>query len=212
MAIKRGTNKGLGLSAERLQHIENYELSLFNLVNHNTKGMLMMNPLAGESALSMLKGLSEELGAITIDVKEVDCNRIFNRIDLTETEMFICSINHRLAYSNYTNDYKKMLSDKELLEMFPIAERKKRITELEQEIKREVMKIASVGRVNKSLRKACEQKAEELRAELHSIEKTMDIVEEEYINNMLYMLAVSKIAEVKARIAYKIEYLEGVLN
>lgn len=208
--ITKGTNKGL--SAERLQHIENYELSLFNLVNHNTVGMLKVNPLAGESALAMLKDLSEELGAIVIDAKEIDCNRVFNREDLTETEKFIRSIGNGLSHSHYAGDYQKMLSEKELNEAFPIAERKKKIVELEQEIKKQLMKGATVGKVNKSLRKACEQKAEELRAELHSIEATMEAPTEEYINNMLYILAVSKIAEVKARIDYKIEYLEGVLN
>lgn len=208
--ITRGNNKGI--SAVRLQHIENYELSLFSLVNHNTKGMLLVNPLAGESALTTLKELSEELASITIDAKEIDCNRVYNRKDLTETEKYICNIGNGLAYSNYSNDYKKMLSDKDLLEAFPMAERKKRVAELEQEIKRELMKSATVGKVNKSLKKSCDEKAEELRKELNSILETMDIIEESYINNMLYMLASGKLKEVKARIDWKINYLSEVLG
>lgn len=65
---------------------------------------------------------------------------------------------------------------------------------------------------NKDLRKSCEAKAEELRKELHSIEETFNVVEEDYINNMLYLMATSKIAEIKSRIEEKIIYLEDVME
>ena len=105
-----------------------------------------------------------------------------------------------------------MIEQRELEEVFPVEERKSRILELEAEIKKEVLKGATVGKLNKDLRKSCEARAEELRKELHSIEETFNVVNEEYLNSMLYTIATSKIDEIKGRIEEKIIYLEDVME
>lgn len=105
-----------------------------------------------------------------------------------------------------------MIEQRELEKVFPIEERKARILELEEAIKKEVLKGATVGKLNKELRKSCECRAEALRKELHSIEETFNVVDEEYLNSMLYMIADRKIKEIKSRLEFKFDYLEGVME
>lgn len=210
MAVLKNTNKKL--SAKRIQEIENYELSLFQLVNPNTKSMLQVNPIAGEIALKTLRELKAELEAIEIDMNKINCNRVYDGYyeETTETERFIKNIGD-CSYIRYKNDYLKMMEQRELEEVFPVEERKARILELEAEIKREVLKGTTLGKLNNDLRKSCEARAEELRNELHSIKETFDVVDEEYLNSMLYMIADRKIKEIVERIDLKINYLTEIL-
>ena len=199
------------INAKRIQEIVNYDLSLSMLVNSNIKQQLVLNPIGISVALKTLKELREELENYEIKLDEIDCNRIFNEcnVDLTETEVFVRSIGN-CSYLNYRNNYLKMIEQRELEKVFPIEERKSRILELEEAIKKEVLKGATVGKINKELRKSCEAKAQELRNELNSIEETFDIITEDYINNMLYLMATSKIDEIKNRIDLKIDYLDNI--
>ena len=103
-----------------------------------------------------------------------------------------------------------MIEQRELEKVFPVEERKARILELEEAIKKEVLKGATVGKLNKELRKLCEARAEELRKELHSIEETFNVVDEEYLNSILYMIAEYKLREIKNRLDSKIEYLSAM--
>lgn len=211
---KTRSTKSKNINAKRIQEIESYDYSLWNLVNPNTRNQLRVNPIGLQVSLRTLKELRAELEDFDIDIKkEIDCNRIFNEgnVDLTETEVFVRSIGN-CSYLNYRNDYLKMIEQRELEKVFPVEERKARILELEEAIKKEVLKGATVGKLNKELRKLCEARAEELRKELHSIEETFNVVEEDYINNMLYLMATSKIAEIKSRIEEKIIYLEDVME
>lgn len=201
------------INAKRIQEIESYDYSLWNLVNPNTKNQLKLNPIGAQVSLRTLKELRTELEDFDIDIKEIDCNRIFNdgKIDLTETEVFIRTICN-YTYLNYRNDYLKMIEQRELEKVFPIEERKARVLELEEAIKKEVLKGATIGKLNNDLRKSCEARAEELRKELHIIEETFNVVNEEYLNSMLYMIADRKIKEIKSRLDFKIDYLEDVME
>lgn len=201
------------INAKRIQEIESYDYSLWNLVNPNTKNQLKLNTIGVQVSLRTLKELRAELEGYHINIEEIDCNRVFNdgKIDLTETEVFVRSIGN-CSYMNYRNDYLKMIEQRELEKIFPIEERKARILELEEAIKKEVLKGATVGKLNKELRKSCEARAEELRKELNSIEETFNVVDEEYINSMLYMIADRKIKEIKNRLDYKISYLENIME
>lgn len=207
---KNTTNKGI--NTKRIQEIENFDLSLGRFVNPNIRQQLVLNPIALQLNLTKLKELREELQGFNIDIKEIDCNRIFaGNTELTETEVFIRNIGN-CSYMNYKNDYLKMIEQRELEEVFPVEERKARILELEAEIKKEVLKGATVGKLNKDLRKSCEARAEELRKEFHSIEETFNVFDEEYLNSMLYSIADRKIKEIGERINFKIDYLENVME
>lgn len=207
---KSTTNKGI--DTKKIQQIENYSYSLGMLTNPNLRQQVVLNPIGLELNLKKLKELREELQGFDIDIKEIDCNRIFGgNTELTETEVLIRNIGN-CSYMSYRNDYLKMIEQRELEEVFPVEERKSRILELEAEIKKEVLKGATVGKLNKDLRKSCEARAEELRKELHSIEETFNVVNEEYLNSMLYTIATSKIDEIKSRIEEKIIYLEDVME
>lgn len=185
------TNKGI--NTKKIQQIENFDLSLGIFINPNLRQQVVLNPIGLELNLTKLKELREELQGFDIDIKEINCNRVFSEnTDLTETEVFIRNIGN-CSYMSYRNDYLKMIEQRELEEVFTIEERKARVLELEAEIKKEVLKGATVGKLNKDLRKSCEARAEELRKELHSIEETFNVVEEDYINNMLYLMATSRI-------------------
>ena len=201
------------INAKRIQEIESYDYSLWNLVNPNTKNQLKLNTIGVQVSLRTLKELRAELEGYHINIEEIDCNRVFNdgKIDLTETEVFVRSIGN-CSYMNYRNDYLKMIEQRELEKIFPIEERKARILELEEAIKKEVLKGATVGKLNKELRKSCEARAEELRKELNSIEETFNVVDEEYINTMLDMIAERKINEFKNRLDYRISYLENIME
>lgn len=212
MAKTRST-KSRNINAKRIQMIENYDLSVGSLINPNIRQQVALNPIGLKVAISTLQELEEELGSYEISIDEIDCNRIFNEgnVDLTETEVFVRSIGN-CSYMNYRNDYLKMIEQRELEKIFSVEERKSRILELEEAIKKEVLKGATVGKLNKELRKSCEARAEELRKELNSIEETFNVVNEEYINSMLYMIADRKIKEIKNRLDYKISYLENIME
>ena len=212
MAKTKSTLKK-NINAMRVQAIESYDYSLWNYVNPNTKNQLKLNPIGVQVSLRTLKELRAELEDFDIDIKEIDCNRIFNdgKIDLTETEVFVRSIGD-YSYMNYRNDYLKMIEQRELEKAFPVEERKARMLELEEAIKKEVLKGATVGKLNKELRKSCEARAEELRKELHSIEETFNVVNEEYLNSILYTIAEYKLREIKERLDSKIAYLSSVME
>ena len=201
------------INSKRIQEIESYDYSLWNLVNPNTRTQLRLNKIGVQVSLRTLKELRSELEGLNIDIKEIDCNRIFNdlKIDLTETEVFISRIGN-CRYMNYRNDYLKMIEERELEKVFPIKERKARILELEEEIKKEVLKGATLGMLNKELKKSCEFRIEELRNELHIIEETFNVVDEKYLNSRLYNIAEYKLREIKDRIDSKIEYLSSVME
>lgn len=210
--VKSRSEINKGLSTKKIQQIESYSYSLGMLTNPNLRQQVVLNPIGLELNLKKLKELREELQGFDIDIKEIDCNRIFSgNTELTETEVLIRNIGN-CSYMSYRNDYLKMIEQRELEEVFPVEERKSRILELEAEIKKEVLKGATVGKLNKDLRKSCEARAEELRKELHSIEETFNVVNEEYLNSMLYTIATSKIDEIKSRIEEKIIYLEDVME
>lgn len=204
------TNKGI--STKRIQEIENFDLSLGRFVNPNIRQQVALNPIGLKLNLTKLKELREELQDFHIDIKEIDSNRIFGKnTELTETEVFIRTICN-YSYINYRNDYLKMIEQRELEKVFPVEERKARILEIEESIKKEVLKGSTIGKLNKDLRKSCDARAEELRKELHSIEETFNVVDEEYLNSMLYMMADRKIKEIAERINFKISFLEDIME
>ena len=210
---KTRSTKSKNINAKRIQMIENYDLSVGSLINPNIRQQIALNPIGLKVAISTLQEITEELGSYEISIDEIDCNRIFNEgnVDLTETEVFVRSIGN-CSYMNYRNDYLKMIEQRELEKVFPIEERKARILELEEAIKKEVLKGATVGKLNKELRKSCEARAEELRKELHSIEETFNVVNEEYLNSILYTIAEYKLREIKNRLDSKIAYLSSVME
>ena len=210
---KTRSTKSKNINAKRIQMIENYDLSVGSLINPNIRQQIALNPIGLKVAISTLQEITEELGSYEISIDEIDCNRIFNEgnVDLTETEVFVRSIGN-CSYMNYRNDYLKMIEQRELEKVFPIEERKARILELEEAIKKEVLKGATVGKLNKELRKSCEARAEELRKELHSIEETFNVVDEEYLNSILYTIAEYKLREIKNRLDSKIAYLSSVME
>lgn len=161
-------------------------------------------------ALKTLKELREELDVYDIKLDEIDCNRIFDNIEsLTETEVFIRSIN---SYLNYRNDYNKVIQTKELDKDFSREQRQKLADDLEEEIKKEYRKIETIGKINKTLRRASEAKISELSSELRDILSTLEVPTEEYINNRLYAIAEFKLREIKNRLDSKITYLENVME
>lgn len=205
---KSTTNKGI--NAKRIQEIVNYDLSLGMLVNPNIKQQLVLNPIGVQVALKTLKELREELDVYDIKLDEIDCNRIFDNIEsLTETEVFIRSIN---SYLNYRNDYNKVIQTKELDKDFSREQRQKLADDLEEEIKKEYRKIETIGKINKTLRRASEAKISELSSELRDILITLEVPTEEYINNRLYAIAEFKLREIKNRLDSKITYLENVME
>lgn len=205
---KSTTNKGI--NAKRIQEIVNYDLSLGMLVNPNIKQQLVLNPIGVQVALKTLKELREELDVYDIKLDEIDCNRIFDNIEsLTETEVFIRSIN---SYLNYRNDYNKVIQTKELDKDFSREQRQKLADDLEEEIKKEYRKIETIGKINKTLRRASEAKISELSSELRDILSTLEVPTEESINNRLYAIAEFKLREIKNRLDSKITYLENVME
>ncbi|MDU5721159.1 MAG: hypothetical protein E6Z86_03325 [Clostridium butyricum] len=198
------------LNTKRIQEIENYDYSLWNLVNPNFRNQLALNPIGAKLSLATLQELRKELEGYYISLKEIDCNRIFGENTvLTETEAFIRSIN---SYLNYRNDYNKILQTKELDKDFPREQRQKLADDLEEEIKKEYRKIETIGKLNKTLRRASEARVKELGIELRDILATLEVPTEDYINNMLYLMAESKIKEIKNRLDSKIAYLSSVME
>ena len=205
---KSTTNKGI--NAKRIQEIVNYDLSLGMLVNPNIKQQLVLNPIGVKVALKTLKELREALEGFDIDIKEIDCNRVFGgNTELSEIEVFIRSIN---SYLNYRNDYNKVIQTKELDKDFSREQRQKLADDLEEEIKKEYRKIETIGKINKTLRRASEAKISELSSELRDILSTLEVPTEEYINNRLYAIAEFKLREIKNRLDSKITYLENVME
>lgn len=198
------------INAKRIQEIVNYDLSLGMLVNPNIKQQLVLNPIGVKVALKTLKELREALEGFDIDIKEIDCNRVFGgNTELSEIEVFIRSIN---SYLNYRNDYNKVIQTKELDKDFSREERQKLADDLEEEIKKEYRKIETIGKINKTLRRASESKISELSSELRDILSTLEVPTEESINNRLYAIAEFKLREIKNRLDYKISYLSQVME
>ena len=197
------------INAKRIQNIAYYDLSVGSLVNPNIRQHLKLNPIGVVVSLRTLKELREEIDGYEISLSEIDCNRIFDGTELTETEVFIKSI-HDHAYLR--SEYDEIKQARELDKSFSREERQKIADELELEIKNEYRKIETVGRLNKTLRRTCEAKIEELGRQLRDILSTLEVPTEESINNRLYSIAEYKLREIKNRLDYKITYLENIVE
>ena len=208
--MAKSKNTTTTINAKRIQNIAYYDLSVGSLVNPNVRQHLKSNPIGLEVALTTLQELREEIEGYEISLSEIDCNRIFgDGTELTETEVFIKSI-HDHAY--YINEYNEIKQTRELDKSFPREQRQKIADELELEIKNEYRKIETVGRLNKTLRRTCEAKIEELGRQLRDILSTLEVPTEESINNRLYSIAEYKLREIKNRLDYKITYLENIVE
>ena len=115
MAKTKSTLKK-NINAMRVQAIESYDYSWWNYVNPNTKNQLKLNPIGVQVSLRTLKELRAELEDFDIDIKEIDCNRIFNddKIDLTETEVFVRIVIWTIEMITW-----KWLSKESLKKLFP---------------------------------------------------------------------------------------------
>jgi len=199
-------------NTKRIQEIENYDYYLGSLTNINTRYKLAINPIVVQVALATLKELRKELDSFSIDIKEVDSNRIFgDSTELTETEVLIKSV-YNCTYLNYKSDYNKIKEVRELDKDFPREERQKLARQLEEEIKTEYRKITTVGKINKTLKKASEEKVKKLGVELRDVLATLEVPTEDYINNSLWSIAESKLNEIKNRLDEKINYLEEAME
>ena len=206
--MAKAKNTIITINAKRIQNIAYYDLSVGSLVNPNVRQHLKSNPIGLEVALTTLKELKEEIEGYTILIDEIDCDRIFgDGTELTETEVFIKSI-HDHAYLR--NEYDEIKQARELNKSFSREERQKIADELETEIKKEYRKIETVGKLNKTLRRSCEAKIEELGKQLREILSTLEMSTEESINNRLWSIAEYKLREIKNRLDYKITYLENI--
>ena len=116
------------------------------------------------------------------------------------------------TYINYKSDFDRIKEVRELDKVFPREERQKLANKLEEEIKTEYRKIETIGKINKTLRKASEERVKELGIELRDILATLEVPTEDYINNSLLAIADSKIDEIKNRLDYKITYLEEAME
>lgn len=206
---KSKTKENKGIDAKRVENIVYYDLSVGSLINPNIRQHLKLNPIGVQVALSTLQELREEIDGYEISLSEIDCNRIFDGMELTETEVFIKSI-HDHAYLR--NEYDEIKQARELDKSFSREERQKIADELETEIKKEYRKIETVGKINKTLRRSCEAKIEELGKQLREILSTLEVSTEESINNRLWSIAEYKLREIKNRLDYKITYLENIVE
>ena len=207
--MAKSKNTTTTINAKRIQNIAYYDLSVGSLVNPNVRQHLKSNPIGLEVALTTLQELREEIEGYEISIDEIDCNRIFDGTELTETEVFIKSI-HDHAYLR--NEYDEIKQARELDKSFSREERQKIADELETEIKKEYRKIETVGKINKTLRRSCEAKIEELGKQLREILSTLEVSTEESINNRLWSIAEYKLREIKNRLDYKITYLENIVE
>lgn len=207
--MAKAKNTTTTINAKRIQNIAYYDLSVGSLVNPNVRQHLKSNPIGLEVALTTLQELREEIEGYEISIDEIDCNRIFDGTELTETEVFIKSI-HDHAYLR--NEYDEIKQARELDKSFSREERQKIADELETEIKKEYRKIETVGKLNKTLRRSCEAKIEELGKQLREILSTLEVSTEESINNRLWSIAEYKLREIKNRLDYKITYLENIVE
>ncbi|MFR1823291.1 MAG: hypothetical protein ACLSXJ_07995 [Clostridium saudiense] len=207
--MAKSKNTTTTINAKRIQNIAYYDLSVGSLVNPNVRQHLKSNPIGLEVALTTLQELREEIEGYEISIDEIDCNRIFDGTELTETEVFIKSI-HDHAYLR--NEYDEIKQARELDKSFSREERQKIADELETEIKKEYRKIETVGKLNKTLRRSCEAKIEELGKQLREILSTLEVSTEESINNRLWSIAEYKLREIKNRLDYKITYLENIVE
>ena len=201
-----------GITTKRIKDIIAYGSYVERtLCNVNTIHKISINPIGATGALATLKDLRTELDGFKINIKEIDCNRVFGEdLELTDTEKFIVDVCD-YDYICYKKDYNKIKEVRELDKEFPRKERQKLANDLEQQIKNEYRKITTVGKINKTLRKASELKVKELGAELRDVLATLEAPTEEYINNMLYLIADSKINEIKSKVEEKIVYLESAI-
>ena len=207
--MAKSKNTTTTINAKRIQNIAYYDLSVGSLVNPNVRQHLKSNPIGLEVALTTLQELREEIEGYEISIDEIDCNRIFDGTELTETEVFIKSI-HDHAYLR--NEYDEIKQARELDKSFSREERQKIADELETEIKKEYRKIETVGKLNKTLRRSCEARIEELGKQLREILSTLEVSTEESINNRLWSIAEYKLREIKNRLDYKITYLENIVE
>lgn len=207
--MAKSKNTTTTINAKRIQNIAYYDLSVGSLVNPNVRQHLKSNPIGLEVALTTLQELREEIEGYEISIDEIDCNRIFDGTELTETEVFIKSI-HDHAYLR--NEYDEIKQARELDKSFSREERQKIADELETEIKKEYRKTETVGKLNKTLRRSCEAKIEELGKQLREILSTLEVSTEESINNRLWSIAEYKLREIKNRLDYKITYLENIVE
>ncbi|WP_338852073.1 DNA repair protein Rad50 [Clostridium perfringens] len=198
------------MEIKRYMDIKNYLISIYGLVNPNGKHQAIANIIGVKVAYNTLVGLESELIGVELIYGDIDLDNIFNGTYTNFSEEFILKTSNNTAYLH--QDYKKVQDLEELDKAYPYEERKKRSLELAKEILKLTETNVRLEKINPSLVKRNKKKLDELRAELNSLDETLNLKLKDELLFKVFAYAEMELKETKNKVTeYKI-YLEQLLK
>ncbi|EOT2968305.1 DNA repair protein Rad50 [Clostridium perfringens] len=198
------------MEIKRYMDIKNYLISIYGLVNPNGKHQAIANIIGVKVAYNTLVGLENELIGVELIYGDIDLDNIFNGTYTNFSEEFVLKTSNNTAYLH--QDYKKVQDLEELDKAYPYEERKKRSLELEKEILKLTETNVRLEKINPILVKQNKKKLDELRAELNSLDETLNLKLKDELLFKVFAYAEMELKETKNKVTeYKI-YLEQLLK
>lgn len=198
------------MEIKRYMDIKNYLISIYGLVNPNGKHQAIANIIGVKVAYNTLVGLENELIGVELIYGDIDLDNIFNGTYTNFSEEFVLKTSNNTAYLH--QDYKKVQDLEELDKAYSYEERKKRSLELEKEILKLTETNVRLEKINPILVKQNKKKLDELRAELNSLDETLNLKLKDELLFKVFAYAEMELKETKNKVTeYKI-YLEQLLK
>ncbi|HII4506077.1 DNA repair protein Rad50 [Clostridium perfringens] len=198
------------MEIKRYMDIKNYLISIYGLVNPNGKHQAIANIIGAKVAYNTLVGLESELIGVELSYGDIDIDKVFKNTFSNFSEEFILKTSNNTAYLH--KDYKKVQDLEELDKAYPYEERKKRSLDLEKEILKLTETNVRLEKINPSLVKQNKKKLDELRAELNSLEETLNLKLKDELLFKVFSYAEMELKETKNKVTQYKTYLEQLLK
>ncbi|MDK0774549.1 DNA repair protein Rad50 [Clostridium perfringens] len=198
------------MEIKRYMDIKNYLISIYGLVNPNGKHQAIANIIGAKVAYNTLVGLESELIGVELSYGDIDLDKVFKNTFSNFSEEFILKTSNNTAYLH--KDYKKVQDLEELDKAYPYEERKKRSFDLEKKILKLTETNVRLEKINPSLVKQNKKKLDELRAELNSLEETLNLKLKDELLFKVFSYAEMELKETKNKVTQYKTYLEQLLK
>lgn len=218
MAIRKttkGTTKTTKeFNLQQINEITAFMDGLFEELNPNFRGWVPLNPRKAKLILAELNNIKEELEPTTIDINNIDVERIFtNGAEISDVEMYLyycaCAPLHSIEQR-----YKKILSAEVLEIINPRAKRQEEIQKMENEIKNMQNLIERLNKVNGSGEaiEKFEIEINKTQGKIDKIKETFDVPTLEELQLDLFYYADYYLNNLKERVDHAITYLSEAME
>lgn len=196
--------------ADRYKEINRFRYSIFKITNPAIPNEVRDNPILAKIVLDKLKELREEIknDIDNLTIAMVDIADIFGERELDVSGLLLSEVAFVDLVEGTRKQYTNYLKGKNLEEIFPLVDRKKKAKELEKEIENLSLTIESLEEIEPKLASSQKEKKVKLQEELMALEETFDFISLEEIRPNVFVRLHGYLGNILSDIASKIAFIE----